>query len=87
VALCPGSGGDLISAAVSSGGQVYITGDLKYHQALEAVDLGLTVIDAGHYGTEKPSVELLVETLERVVEGKVSVISIETEDPFKEDLL
>ena len=87
VALCPGSGGDLVHQAASVGAQVYVTGDLKYHQAMEAVDLGLTVVDAGHYGTEMPAVDLLVGTLKRVMGEDVSVIRIESEDPFKEELL
>ena len=86
VALCPGSGGDLVFQAVAVGAQVYITGDLKYHQAVDASSLGLTVIDAGHYGTEMPAVALLCKTLRSLVGKGITVFEIETEDPFKEDL-
>ncbi len=87
VALCPGSGGDLVAGAAATGAQLYLTGDLKYHQALDATALGVTVIDAGHYGTELPAVELLVSTLRGLVDGEVEVFQVEMENPFKEDLL
>ena len=56
-AVCGGSGGDLVEAAVRSGAQVLITGDIGYHDLLEARDRGLNLIDAGHAETEKPIVE------------------------------
>ena len=53
VALCSGSGADFIKTAAYQGADLYITGDVKYHEAELAQELGLNVIDAGHYGTEK----------------------------------
>ena len=87
VALCPGSGGDLVGRAVEVGADLYLTGDLKYHQAVDAMQLGLTVVDAGHYGTERPAVVLLAEFLMGAVPQGVPVVKIEVEDPFKEELL
>ena len=53
VACCPGSGHSLLTDAVASGADVYITGDVKYHIALEAVNLGLHVLDVGHFILEE----------------------------------
>lgn len=53
VALCGGSGGDFIKSAAAKGAHVYVTGDIKYHDAQMAKDLGLAIIDANHYDTEK----------------------------------
>ncbi len=53
VAVCGGSGADYIKAAAAKGVDLYITGDIKYHQAQLAEELGLNLVDAGHYGTEK----------------------------------
>ena len=53
IALCTGAGSDLLDIASSKNADVFITGDLKYHEAQHAKDLGLNVIDAGHYETEK----------------------------------
>ena len=53
VAFCTGAGGEFVFTAVREGCDAYITGDLKLHEAQYAKAVGLTVIDAGHYGTEK----------------------------------
>ena len=53
VALCSGSGADFIKTAAFQGADLYITGDVKYHEAQLAEELELNLIDAGHYGTEK----------------------------------
>ncbi|GAB6100280.1 Nif3-like dinuclear metal center hexameric protein [Halanaerocella petrolearia] len=53
VALCSGSGADLIKTAAVKGADVLITGDVKYHEAQMAEEENLSLIDAGHYGTEQ----------------------------------
>ena len=51
VALCSGGGAEFIRNAVMA--DAYITGDVKYHDAQLAKELGLLVVDAGHFGTEE----------------------------------
>lgn len=53
VALVPGSGKDYIDLALKKDAQVFITGDIGHHNGLDAVERGIAVIDAGHYGLEK----------------------------------
>ena len=53
VAVCGGSGSDFIYNAHKEESCIYITGDIKYHDAQLADELGLTLIDPGHYHTEK----------------------------------
>jgi dinuclear metal center YbgI/SA1388 family protein len=53
VALCTGAGADLLNVAARKNADVYITGDLKYHEAQHAKSIGLNVIDAGHFETEQ----------------------------------
>lgn len=53
VALCGGAGADFIYDAYKSRADVYITGDIKYHEAQMADELGITIIDPGHFHTEK----------------------------------
>ncbi|MEW6554714.1 MAG: Nif3-like dinuclear metal center hexameric protein [Actinomycetota bacterium] len=65
VAVCGGSGGGLTSEALRSGAQVFVSGDIGYHQAQEVAAAGLAVIDAGHYHTERPAVPRLAELLAR----------------------
>jgi len=52
VGLCSGAGADFIEQAKSAGCDLFITGDLKYHQAQKAKELGINVLDIGHYGSE-----------------------------------
>lgn len=54
VAVCPGAGTEYIEKASAEGCDVLITGDLKYHEAQLARSLRISVIDAGHYETERP---------------------------------
>lgn len=64
VAVCGGSGADLIEQAACAHADVYITGDIKYHEAQKAEALGLALIDAGHFGTEQPVVNELTKKLQ-----------------------
>ncbi|NJB66929.1 dinuclear metal center YbgI/SA1388 family protein [Desulfobaculum xiamenense] len=67
VAYCTGSGGSLIPAAEASGAQVYITGDIKYHQALES---NIFIIDVGHFSLEETMTRILAETLASRLSGR-----------------
>jgi len=70
VAVCGGSGSDLAEAAYTSGAQVYITGEVKHSTARWAEAIGLCIIDAGHFATENPVVESLVEILQSILAEK-----------------
>lgn len=64
IAVCGGAGATLIHQASFRGADVLVTGDVKYHEAQEAVALGLAVIDAGHYATEAVVIPALAAYLE-----------------------
>lgn len=51
-AIVTGSGADYSEMAFANGAQVFITGDLKYHYALDLKEKGMNIIDAGHFDTE-----------------------------------
>ncbi len=53
VACCPGSGSSLLQQALGAGADVFITGDVKYHSALDAQGAGLRVLDVGHFCIEE----------------------------------
>lgn len=59
VAVCGGSGGDLLEQAVRSGAEVYITADIKYHRYFDVPD-SLVLVDVGHAESEQHTVELMV---------------------------
>jgi len=63
ICLVPGSGASMIKMARREGCQVLITSDVKYHEACEALDSGLALIDPGHDGMESAAVDMLVSHL------------------------
>lgn len=64
-AFCGGSGSEFIKDAIAMEADVYITGDIKYHQAQYALQNNLCVIDAGHYNTEYQSLHSIKNILEK----------------------
>ena len=64
VAVCGGSGGDLYSIARLAGAQVFVTGEVRHHEALNAVAEGMCLIEAGHYETEHIALNLLANGLQ-----------------------
>lgn len=70
VALCGGSGSSLLAEAIRQGADVLVTGDVKYHEAQNAVSQGIALIDAGHFATEHLMVAELSAVLQREAEQK-----------------
>lgn len=63
VATATGSAGSLIGEALVAGASALIGGEVRYHDALDAAERGLAVIELGHDVTEWPLVGLLEETV------------------------
>ena len=83
IGCCTGAGSDLAHLAAGCGCQLFITGDVKYHEAQDVVQAGLCIIDAGHYGTEKFFGEAMKKLLDKKLGGKVQVVASEVVlDPF-----
>jgi dinuclear metal center YbgI/SA1388 family protein len=61
VAVLGGSGAGYISAVAKTGATAYLTSDCKFHQFQESRDCNLILIDAGHYATERPACDRLVQ--------------------------
>jgi putative NIF3 family GTP cyclohydrolase 1 type 2 len=83
VAVCGGSGGALISLARQRQAEVLVTGDLKHHQALEALGLGLAVLDAGHWATERVSLPSLAKALQDALPGVEIMVSEAEGEPWQ----
>lgn len=62
IALTTGSGGSLIDMVKAD---LFLTGDLKYHDAMKAQEIGLSVIDIGHFESERYFGEALAEQLKK----------------------
>jgi dinuclear metal center YbgI/SA1388 family protein len=79
VALTTGSGGSFISQ-VSTLADIFLTGDLKYHDAMEAKSVGLGVVDIGHYESEILFSRSLQEILEEI---QIEATVINSKNPFR----
>lgn len=69
VAVSGGAGKSMARYAIMGGAQALITGDIDHHTGLDAVDQGLCIIDAGHYGTEYFFISYMEEELGRMFPG------------------
>ena len=63
VAMCGGSGGSLIAAAQAAGAQLYISGDISYHNFFTKE--GFMIMDIGHYESEIEIVDILFSLLRK----------------------
>ena len=63
VAMCGGSGGSLIGAARKSGAQLYISGDISYHNFFTPD--GFMIMDIGHYESEIEIVDILFSLIKK----------------------
>ncbi len=86
VAVCTGSGGSLVGTFLNSRADVYITGDIKYHEARLVEQNSKALIDVGHFGSEHIAVDLLSEKLSHAVNKAGMNIQIQKytkeKDPF-----
>lgn len=63
IAVCAGAGGEYYEGAVAAKADVFVSGDIKHHEAQAARELGICVIDAGHYGTEQIFVKNMADQM------------------------
>lgn len=73
IAVCGGSGSDFIRDAYNQGADIYITGDIKYHDAQFGHQLGLTIVDAGHFNTERIILPTIKDYLEENLNKKIEI--------------
>jgi len=76
VGLCTGSGISFMEDAVKKGCDVYVTSDIKYHESQKALEEGIALVDATHYGSENIIVSVISAYLKEntsldVTESKV----------------
>lgn len=67
VAVLGGSGGDDVLAALATGADAYVTGEAGHHWLVDAPEMGLSLIVAGHYHTEAPVCQVLADMLQSLV--------------------
>lgn len=75
VALCGGSGSELLDDAIRAGADVFVTADVRYHTYQEA-EGSIALVDAGHYETEIPVVASVVARLRREIQSRGRRIAV-----------
>lgn len=81
VAIVPGAGKDYIETALAKEADIYITGDIGHHHGLDAMEQGLIIMDAGHYGIEKIFVPYMAEFFENQM-PEINVVKAAQKAPF-----
>ena len=86
VAVCSGSGSGMMRDFLASSAQVFVTGDLRYHDAREAEAAGRGLIDIGHFASEHLIVSILAERIRAIAAEKNMPVTVEIckteKDPF-----
>ena len=80
LAVVGGSGGSLVSLAFQKGADLLLTGDIGHHHALEAESLGIALIDAGHFHTEKTAFGVFAERLRAMVTESGWKVAVEVDE-------
>lgn len=83
VGVCSGAGGDLAEAAIAQGVELFITGEVRYHTALEAAERGLAILEAGHQATEQPVVDYVTNYLAARVPESFPIVGFAEPEPFE----
>ena len=65
VAVLGGSGSSAVPDAIAAAADVLVTGDVRHHAALDALESGLALIDAGHHATEVAAMPRFAENVRR----------------------
>ncbi|MBS0192033.1 MAG: Nif3-like dinuclear metal center hexameric protein [Phycisphaerales bacterium] len=81
IGVCPGSGGSILRAAAADGCEVFVTGEMKHHDVMSALDLGVGVILGEHTSTERGYLPRLAGKIEKALPGARVVIAESDVDP------
>jgi dinuclear metal center YbgI/SA1388 family protein len=83
VALACGAGDDFLKDAAGLQADVLLTGEARFHRALEAEAIGIGLITAGHYATERLGVEELAQRIASIFPSLTVWCSQTERDPFR----
>ena len=82
VAIACGAAGEFLKDAIAAKADVFLTGEIRFHDCLTAVAANIAVILPGHYATEHPGVEDLTTQLAAAFPAAVVTASQRERDPL-----
>jgi dinuclear metal center YbgI/SA1388 family protein len=81
-ACCAGSCGDLLNDALKQGAQLYLTGEMRHHDALKAAEAGMTVVCTLHSNSERATLTRVASRLAQAAPIVTFLLSQSDRDPF-----
>ena len=81
-ACCAGSCGDMLDDAITARADLYLTGEMRHHDAIKAAAAGVTVVCTLHSNSERATLRRLKERLGRELPGLACHLSRQDRDPF-----
>ena len=85
VAVCGGSGSSMLNDVAALGCDTYVTADVKHNGFLDAREMGINLIDAGHYSTENvvvPVLESMFKERYPLIEAQISICHLQPEQYY-----
>jgi dinuclear metal center YbgI/SA1388 family protein len=82
VAVCAGSGAELVQDALAAGADAFVTGEMRHHEALAAQAAGLALVCTRHSTSERAALVALERRLVELLPGVAVSCSREDRDPF-----
>lgn len=77
VAVCSGAGSSLIDRFLKSDAELFITGDLRYHDARTVEEAGKVILDLGHFASEHIIVDTLAKKLNKTCRDKGWTLTVD----------
>ncbi len=81
-AVCAGTCGKILNTVMAEQCDLYVTGELKHHQALAAREAGLTCLCLSHSNSERFALKILAKELKKRVKNVTIALSKKDTDPF-----
>lgn len=83
IAVACGAAGEFFRDAVRCKADVFLTGEMRFHDYLAAESAGVALVLPGHYATERPAVEMLAQKLHDAWDGVTCWASESEHDPVQ----
>lgn len=81
-AVCAGACGNLLDDAIAANADLYVTGEMRHHDALKAIRAGLTVVCTLHSNSERAVLKRVAAKLKELLPDLPAVLSQQDRDPF-----
>jgi dinuclear metal center YbgI/SA1388 family protein len=82
IGVIPGAGEDLADLAAREGCRAFVTGEMRHHAVMAALNQGLSVILGGHTNTERGYLPRLAERMRALAPGIEPIVSVQDRDVF-----